>query len=59
MAEEQLREAIGVGEKIASGDLDLVELDRSLMSRGKMDGKYGSWWVWEKEHSHTKRPRSS
>lgn len=39
MSEEQLEEAIALGEKIASGEVDLVELDEwSLEARGKTKG---------------------
>lgn len=42
MSEAQLKQAIALGERIASGEMDLVELDKkSLSARGKNEGKYG------------------
>lgn len=42
MNEEQLKRAIELGEKIVSGEVDLVELDQSsLDARGKSKGKGG------------------
>lgn len=41
MSEQQLRAAIELGERIRSGEADLVDLDeRSLRARGKWEGKY-------------------
>lgn len=41
MTVEQFRTAIQLGEKIKSGEANLVELDKqSLISRGKSEGKY-------------------
>lgn len=42
MTVEQLRDALALGEKVARGEVDLVELDqRSLGLRGKKGGKVG------------------
>ena len=43
MTESQLVDAIDLGKKIQSGEMDLQELDQiSLMCRGKNEGKYGT-----------------
>lgn len=43
MTAEQIADAIELGEKIKSGEMDLCELDQiSLMCRGKNEGKYGA-----------------
>lgn len=43
MTEQQLKDAIDLGEKIKAGEMDLRELDQiSLMCRGKNPGKYGA-----------------
>lgn len=53
MSARQLREALELGERLASGEADLVELDRrSLKLRGKM-GLKGSLGVGEKRKRKT------
>ena len=43
MTEEQVKDAIELGERIQTGEINLEELDKiSLMCRGKNEGKYGS-----------------